>query len=128
MQPVDPRQGALAPNWDRVIYAKDQPEYQPLPALQERPFVAGDARGAPQRVVSVWEPDDTELAVLMTLVDAYRSGSMVRPQISLMLHTFGAPLQPIRLVVGSFEEPYEAQPTHAAGGVQLPPMAPASEG
>jgi hypothetical protein len=135
----------MAPNWKRVVYAETQPEYTPLPSLQEVQPTDDSTRSAlrtaaahvlrdpnagvevqllarwvqmdmakrsdVQRVVSVWEPDDTETVLLLEWAKAVLRGDGGRaPHISLMLHTFGQPLQPIRLMVGHFTEPYTIQP------------------
>ena len=57
------------------------------------------------RVVSVWEPDQAELLRLLEWARSY-DGHRERPRVSLMLHTFGEPLQPIKLIVGEFDDPY----------------------
>jgi hypothetical protein len=105
MNPVEPRAQNLRPEWHRVVYAEHQPQIS-LPSLQEiteahepRPPYAKFPMA--QRVVSVWEPDDTELAMMKACIE---SGG--RPRISLMSHVHGQPLQPIRMTVGDFSDPY----------------------
>jgi hypothetical protein len=71
---IDPPQG-----WREVVYAKDQPEYLPLPTL----------RSADGRVVSRWSPTTEERAAIAGGADVY-----------LTLHTFNQPLQPILMTVG----------------------------
>lgn len=61
-----------------IIFAKDQPEYDPLPAMV-------DARGL---VLTEWELTAEELATIM-------NGGRLR----LWIYTFRHPLQPIRLEV-----------------------------
>ena len=98
MTPIDPPIVPLAPGWRRVVYAKDQPEYIPLPTM----------RATDGRVVSTWEPTAEELETLLDAILAYKNRrSEAKPRISLMLHTFNTPLQPVRLVVGDFPEPCE---------------------
>ena len=76
MTPVEPTycpDGAA-----RLIFAKDQPEYLPLPATR-----------TPEGVVCTeWEPTADELEALLT-------GGRVR----ILLHTFNQPLQPLRVEV-----------------------------
>lgn len=61
-----------------VVFAKDQPEYIPLPA-------SIDSSGL---VMTEWEPTAEELDKLFT-------GGRIR----LWIHTFGNPLQPVRIEV-----------------------------
>lgn len=113
MQPVEPTIPApgLARNWQRVVYAEKQPEYIPLPTLQERQLqpsqrVPGAMEIQAARVISYWEPTDVELLELQKGMLAWARGGP-KPRIGLMLHTFGSPLQPIRMIVGEFIEPFE---------------------
>lgn len=73
MTPVEPsiHEGAKL-----VTFAKDQPQYIPLPA-------SVDAHGV---VMTEWEPTEEEL-------DRLLSGGRIR----LWVHTFGNPLQPVRV-------------------------------
>jgi hypothetical protein len=64
--------------WSEVVYAKDQPEYIPLPTLK---CVDG-------RAVSRWEPTPEERAKIAAGADVY-----------LTVHTFNQPLQPVLLTV-----------------------------
>jgi hypothetical protein len=65
-----------------VVYAEDQPQYHPLPSL----------RTPDGRVVSQWLPTAEELDALM------------RGQpLTLVIHTFNEPLQPIQLGVGGMD-------------------------
>lgn len=106
MNPVEPNVENLAPGWERVCYAEHQPEYIPLPSLQElKPSHAQSTIAIPMRVVSVWEPDDAEVMQLVEMIRAWDNGGP-KPRISLMSHVHGQALQPIRLVVGGFSEPY----------------------
>lgn len=76
MTPVEP---TTLPDGGRlVIFAKDQPQYAPLPASL-------DADGL---VMTEWEPTEEEL-------DALAMGGRIR----IWLHTFNRPLQPIRVEV-----------------------------
>lgn len=82
MQPVesitredhDVPQGTVA-----VVYAKDQPEYLPLPAL----------RTPDGQVLTQWQPSDEE-----------RLRIAAGEPITLVCYTFNKPLQPLRLGVG----------------------------
>lgn len=71
-----------------VVFAADQPEYQPLPA-----FVGGDAN---RTVVTCWKLSPEELA------EVQRTG-----MIWLMQMTFGQPLQPQLPLV---EKPLKSEP------------------
>lgn len=62
----------------RVVYAKDQPQYLPLPAIVDPSGI----------VMTEWELSADELEMLM-------EGGRLR----LYLYTFNQPLQPIRLEV-----------------------------
>lgn len=75
MTPVEP---TLHDGAQLVIFAKDQPEYDPLPA-------SVDARGV---VMTEWEPTAEEL-------DRLLSGGRIR----LWVHTFRQPLQPLSIDV-----------------------------
>lgn len=65
----------------------------------------GTMNMSPERVVSVWEPDEGELALLKAMLDSHANGGP-RPRVSLMSHVYGQPLQPIRMTVGEFSDPY----------------------
>lgn len=68
-----------------VVFAKDQPEYQPLPAR---------VSNNPERTVtSCWELTDEELAIVMATKRIYCG-----------MFTFGQPLQPLLLTVELPEE------------------------
>lgn len=71
MTPVTPV--TLPPGATLVIFAKDQPEYFPLPAALHPDGL----------VMTEWEPSAAEL-------DALLSGGRIR----IWLHTHGHPLQP----------------------------------
>lgn len=79
MTPVDV---GIAPpaGWKRVIFAKDQPEYVPLPTL----------RCIDGRVLSRWQPSPEERAAIAAGQDVY-----------LTMLTFGQPLQPVLLTIGT---------------------------
>lgn len=66
--------------YERLVFAKDQPEYNPLPALR-RQSVRGE-------VLTTWELTAEELCALMD------GGRVV-----LHVWTFNNPLQPLRLEV-----------------------------
>lgn len=111
MNPVEPRP-PIAPGWSAVTYAKDQPEYLALPAAR------GPIPETP--VVSVWELTDEEILLMQhAMLEWLHNSTMPRPKISLMLLTFGQPLQPIRLVVGEFPEPYSIPAPADAGNAPL---------
>lgn len=80
MTPVEPT--TLHDGGTLIVFAKDQPEYQPLPA-------SVDANGL---VMTEWEPTEDERHALML-------GGRVR----IWLHTFNRPLQPIRVEVAEPE-------------------------
>lgn len=76
MTPVEPD---VCPDaWQRITFAKDQPQYEPLPACVS-------PSGA---VMTEWEPTAEERAQIS-------AGGRVR----LMLFTFGQPLQPVMVSV-----------------------------
>jgi hypothetical protein len=68
-----------------VVFAKDQPEYRPLPACK--------CPGAEGRVYSVWKPTDEE-----------RKQIADGANIGLMLMTFNQPLQPQLVFVSTAKE------------------------
>lgn len=84
MIPIEPKPELflLPPNTETVKYAEHQPEYVTLPSL----------RTPDGRVVSQWrlEPNDLELL---------KNGVPV----TLVLYTYGQPLQPIVLAVGGLD-------------------------
>lgn len=125
MRPTEPNTRSLAPTWRAITYAQNQQDvYIPLPTLQEQHKLAGDvaligeelARPYPWRVVSVWEPTDEEMILLGRQIRAWLDRAerpndpalrgAPRPRVSLMQHTFGQALQPVRVVIGEFSEPY----------------------
>lgn len=57
-----------------IVYAEDQPEYQPLPAM----------RMPDGMVITCWELSDEELKIVLK-----------NRKIYIQLHTFNQPLQPI---------------------------------
>ncbi len=65
-----------------IVFAKDQPQYQPLPALI---FTDG-------KVLTEWQPTEDERARIA-------AGENIR----LWVWTFNQPLQPVRLEVTSQE-------------------------
>ena len=79
MKPVTPRGvGLPMDEFEAVVFARNQPQYLPLPALVDREGV----------VVTEWEPDPDELARLC-------SGGKIR----LYVHTFSKPLPPLKVEV-----------------------------
>ncbi len=74
------------PDSQEVVFAKDQPEYNPLPA-------ALVLRDEGLTVVTRWQLTDDERAAIAGGADLY-----------LELLTNGNPLQPIRLMVGEAPE------------------------
>src|ERR1700719_4054431 len=68
-----------------VLYAKDQPEYNPLRTLV--------SRDRERRVTSRW-----------TLTDEQRKSVAEGADIFLTMLTFGEPLQPIQMAVGDGKE------------------------
>jgi hypothetical protein len=96
--PTEPRTENMAPGWQRVCYAENQPQYLPLPSLQN-----AAQHGHP--VISMWTLDDGEIALMKAMIESHAGGGP-RPRISLTLWTFGGPLQPILLQVGESGAPY----------------------
>lgn len=87
---MEPKAVGIVPpqGWREVTYAKDQPEYLPLPSLKSEDG----------RVVSRW-----------TLTVEERAKIAAGADIFLTLHTFNNPLQPILLTVdGAPVEPMPA--------------------
>lgn len=83
MQPVDLEieDRAFLPPHDVVVYAKDQPEYLPLPVAK--------LHGDEGRVISRWRLTDEERAQIAAGADLY-----------LEVLTFHQPLQPLLPTVG----------------------------
>jgi hypothetical protein len=84
MNPVEPDKAAfvLPDGTKHTVYAKDQPEYLPLPVLKT----------PDGRVISQWELTEAEKIHLA-------NGG----KITLVSHTFNQPLQPIILTVGGLD-------------------------
>lgn len=80
---MTPQQLVAPEGTELVTYAKDQPEYLPLPAV----------RYPDGRIYTEWKPDEAELARL-------QRGEAVR----LWIWTFNQPLQPVALEVTSEHE------------------------
>lgn len=79
MKPVTPRGvGLPMDEFTATIFAKNQPQYEQLPALVDREGV----------VVTEWDPNKDEIARLC-------AGGRIR----LYVHTFGRALQPLRVEV-----------------------------
>lgn len=72
----------LPPGTCAVNIAEHQPQYQTLPSL----------RTPDGRVVSQWRPTPNDLILLNNGVP-----------LTLVLHTFGQPLQPIQMAVGGLD-------------------------
>jgi hypothetical protein len=64
---------------EKVVYAENQPQYLPLPAL----------RTPDGRVTSRWKFEPNDLLLIQNGVDIY-----------LTVHTFNEPLQPLQLTIG----------------------------
>lgn len=77
MTPVSP---VLTPELvpDETVYAKDQPEYIPLPVLRNQVGV----------VLSRWKLTDQEREAIAAGADIF-----------LSVHTFNEPLQPVRIEI-----------------------------
>jgi hypothetical protein len=84
MTPVHTPELAADPEPRYVVFAKDQPEHEPLPALLFRDG----------RVLTEWALSDEEIARL-------GRGERLR----LWVWTFGQPLQPVMLEVTSEDNP-----------------------
>lgn len=84
MRPTDITEPPAGSGCRKVVYAKDQPQYQPLPALA---YSTGE-------VFSLWELTENERRAIL---DGAR--------IELWQYPFGRPLQPINLRVEGVEEP-----------------------
>jgi len=82
MEPIE--SGLGDPSAQRVVFAKDQPEYAPLPALV---FPDG-------KVCTEWRPTEDERARIL-------AGENIR----LWIWTYGRPLQPVALEVTCEEQP-----------------------
>lgn len=99
MKPIEPL--ACPAHAVRVVFAADQPQYDPLPAC---------VTPADGLVMTEWEPSAEELHALCT-------GGRVR----LWIHTFRRPLQPVALEVAGGEAPRRgpgaaASPQEDGGG------------
>lgn len=81
MTPIDPltRERAIPNGWRHFVYAKDQPQYLPLPVVKS---TDGD-------VVSCWQLSARERLALL-----------FGGRVWLTLKTFNDPLQPTRMRVG----------------------------
>jgi hypothetical protein len=101
MNPIEPIT-PTAPGWSESVYAKDQKDdgYLPLPSVRNL-----TDRMVP--VISIWELNPGDVALMKAMIASHEAGGPA-PRISLELSTFGDPLQPIRLTVGEFAEPYVA--------------------
>lgn len=90
MQPISPVLGAefIA---NEIVYAKDQPEYNPLPVLRNEGGV----------VLSRWKLTDSEREAIMGGADIF-----------LSIWTFNQPLQPVRLEVGECDRDLLSIATH----------------
>lgn len=82
MLPIAPREELLRvmpEGATQVVFAADQPQYEPLPAV----------RIPDGRIVTQWRPSKSELALL------YKG-----EPITIVVHTFNTPLQPMSVLVG----------------------------
>jgi len=91
MTPVEPE--SIVPSEELVVYAKNQPQYLPLPA-QVRPD---------GRVTTRWRLSEEEKALLLQGEDIY-----------LQVLTFGHPMYPILLSVGHPEKKRSGQSHQAS--------------
>ena len=84
MNPIEPQpEQFLLPAGTRAVrVAEHQPEYITLPSL-----VTPDGR-----IASQWMPTENELALLNN-----------RVPVTLVIHTFNQPLQPIQITVGGVD-------------------------
>lgn len=84
MKIIDPKPEIclLPEDAELVTYAKDQPQYRPLPSIKTKDG----------KVVSMWELTENEKELL-------KNGAPV----TLVVHTFNHPLQPVLLVVGGVD-------------------------
>ncbi len=78
----DRKQFLLPEGVKDVKYAENQPEYQPLPSLKT----------LDGRVITQWRPSKQEL-------EALNGGQ----PLTLVIHTFNQPLQPLQLGVGGMD-------------------------
>ena len=84
MTPVSPvLTEEFKPN--EVVYAKDQPQYSPLPVLRNSKFV----------VLSRWKLSDQEREAIAAGADVFLSN-----------WTFNQPLQPVRLEIGQCDRDF----------------------
>ena len=113
MKPIDPTMDDLTDRWRPVICAQNDAKGTALSALQEvRPHRYVPGFYVPYRVVTVWEPENSELLVLEKQIEQWRAGTGPKPRISVMSLVQEAPLQTIRLTVGEFTEPYRRESAH----------------
>lgn len=86
MEPVSPVLGAEFQEFER-LYAKDQPEYKPLPVIR-------NAKGV---LLSRWKLTDQEREAVAAGADIFLSN-----------WTFNQPLQPVRIEIGECDRDIEA--------------------
>lgn len=91
MQPENP----VLPGHEQMMFAADQPEYFPLPAIR--------LESREGEVITRWKPNAEELAALNNGESVY-----------LSIWTFGRSLQPINLRVATPEEIEDGIKTGAA--------------
>jgi hypothetical protein len=86
MRPADIPRSINPTGWERVTYAKDQPEYTPLPVLRS-PGPSGE-------VISRWTPTFRERLRLIFGGSIWLTALTFSPRLGMREH-----LQPVRLAV-----------------------------
>jgi hypothetical protein len=86
VEPVQPQ----VSGYDEIVFAKDQPEYIPLPAIRVN-------RDGAETIVTRWKLTDEEREAVASGADLW-----------LEVMTIGQPLQPIRIAMVC---PLESEPT-----------------
>lgn len=107
MKPVQPKLDGLAEGWHYRDEGHDRiPSIQLL--VRIAPMSSMTGQKYPLHVVTVWEPDDEELARLGAMLVEHRNGGP-RPRVSIDAYTAGSRLQPLKVHVG--DASYAYQPT-----------------
>lgn len=102
MKPVVPAP-PMTPDWQLVEYAKHQDEYIPLTVLR-------NTNRSEVPVISVWEPDEDEIAVLAQQIADGKVRISVQQWLFADSEGKPNPLTPMQVKVGPFVEPYDACP------------------
>jgi hypothetical protein len=114
MNPIEPSIVGLHQAWRRAV-SNGSRQYH-VPALEQMVRIAPSSsvtgEKLPLRVITMWEPDDRELATLFAQIETYRAGGP-KPRFSVMTYVAGEPLQPLSVVIGDIEGLYPAQNTSA---------------